>query len=419
MHDGCGHSGMTTPEGGPIRTRAKIQTTLPAMRALSRGAGALLAAGTGAAGVIVILALIANARAAALLPGIAPFLWAVAGLGMLQICGSVVIWRIFANARGRFAERLQAATGSLDDEVFLAAADGTLTAVLDKGGWTPRLPREWIGSIHPEDRSRWPLPGAAGAQRIELRLKDANGGWRWHRLRATPRFADDGSVQEWVGTLHDIHDQKLASEHRELVIGELRHRLKNLLTVIEALAKNSRKPEGVEPGVESFLQRYLGRMRALGTAGDVFLAGNSKGVDVATLFETTLAPFKSETAQRIRIAGPPVHLPEESAANFGLAVHELATNALKYGALSVPEGRISLTWAMVSDGDGEKIVFEWKEYGGPPPAVPATAGFGMRMIKHVAAREKNARVDIDYPRDGLTCRIAFEKENGEARGDAR
>lgn len=404
--------GTTTPEGGRIPVRADNKLSLPILRVLSRGAGALLAVCACAAVGIIVLALTSNERAAVSLPGLAPLLWSIAALAVLQIVCGLLVFYVFMSARRRFAARLRAAAGSLDDQVFLTGADGKQFAVLKNASWAEQPTASWHDAIHPDDRKLWPVE-AAEPQRIELRLKQPDGNWRWHRLRATPRLRPDGSVKEWVGTLHDIHEQKLASEHRELVIGELRHRLKNLLTVIDALAKNSRKPDADEQGVEAFLQRFLGRLRALGAAGDLVLAGNRISVEMKSLFKSTLAPFSSDASPRIEIDGPRVLLSEETGAGLGLAIHELATNALKYGALSVPEGRVSLHWTLATEGGDHNLALEWKELGGPAPQAPEKPGFGTRMIKYVAAREKRGEVAITYPEDGLSCRISFAIEMPE------
>lgn len=378
---------------------------LPAVRALARSTGALLALSAAAALAIILIALTANARAGRALPMLSPLLWTAAGLALLQILCALAIWRVFVVVRERYAGRLEGVTAGLADRVVLAHRDGVPWAMLTATGWEPLT--AFLDAVHPEDRHHFPLQSVEGARLIELRLKGDETDWRWHRLRATPLREADGSVREWVGTLNDIHEQTLAGEHRDLVIGELRHRLKNLLTVIDALAKNSRRAGDAEPGVDAFLQRFLGRLHALGAAGDLVLAGNRQSIEAGALMQTTLAPFMGETAPRIHIDGPPLLLSEELGASMGLAMHELATNALKYGALSVPEGRIALVWTVTQGDDGDAVEFDWQEQGGPPPVAPAKSGFGTRMIKYTAARAKSGKVEIDYRPEGLRCRIGF------------
>jgi PAS domain S-box-containing protein len=274
-----------------------------------------------------------------------------------------------------------------------------------KGGWTE--------AVHPEDRPHLPSgaqPDNAEAYEREVRVHDARAGdWRWHRLRSVPVRDQKGGIVEWVGTLHDIHERKIESEKRELMVGELRHRMKNLITVIEALAKNSRRREEDTPAVQEFLKRFLGRLHALAAAADLLLAGNREAIDANAVVRATLVPFDEEKSSRIRISGPDLRLSEDLGGGLALAVHELATNALKYGALSVTGGTISLTWTVAPGIEGDDVVFEWKEQGGPPPEPPTREGFGNRVIKSVTSREKTGSVTIEYPPDGVYCRIAYVK----------
>jgi len=220
-----------------------------------------------------------------------------------------------------------------------------------------------------------------------------------------PRLS--GSGQDWVISLHDIHEHKVSSDRREIVIGELRHRLKNLLTIIDALAKNSRsKLDGAE--VEAFLKRFLGRLHALGAAADLFLAGRNVDVEYGAIVRATLSPFIEENGTRFILSGPELLLSEETGGTLGLAIHEMATNALKYGALSMEGGKVFIRWSVLPVNNGaERIEIEWKERGGPRPVPPNREGFGTRLIRSVPARERSGEVQIAYDADGFSCRIAF------------
>jgi two-component sensor histidine kinase len=122
-----------------------------------------------------------------------------------------------------------------------------------------------------------------------------------------------------------------------------------------------------------------------------------------------LEPFASEAPRRLRYDGPRLDLSEQFAGALAMAVHELATNALKYGALSVPEGSVIFRWSAEPADGGEKIEFVWKEDGGPPPKPPEKDGYGHRLIRSVAARETEGQVHIGFPREGLVCRIAYRR----------
>lgn len=277
--------------------------------------------------------------------------------------------------------------------------------------WEEYRGHGWIDAIHPDDRDQLPLqgpPNEGTAYRLELRIREgATGEWRWHRLRTLPMRGPDGEIREWIGTLDDIHDGKAEAERREIVVSELRHRLKNLMAIVEALAKYSAPRPGTDAGVDNFLKRFTGRLRALTAASDLVLAGQHGAINADAVIRATLAPFMSDQVPRIFIEGPEILLSEQFGGGLALAVHELATNAIKYGALSVPQGAVSLAWTVEQVPQGERVAFDWKERGGPAPQKPSRDGFGTRMIRAVTARENAGSVSIDYEPDGLRCRISF------------
>lgn len=270
----------------------------------------------------------------------------------------------------------------------------------------------WLKAVHPDDHPRLrpatPANNRDQTHDTEIRLwSSAAADWRWFQSRAALIPKRNGDGDEWISALRDMHDQKLARDKRDLQVGELRHRLKNLVTVIDSLAKNS-KISG-EPAVDAFLKKFLGRLHALGTAGDLVLVGQRVAIECGAVVRATLAPFIEDNSTRFHIAGPVLQLSEETGGSLALAVHELATNAIKYGALSVPDGRVSLTWSRTPEETGEKILIEWKERGGPTPLAPNRDGFGSRVIRYVAAREKDGTVSLTYEPDGLRCRISFTR----------
>lgn len=207
--------------------------------------------------------------------------------------------------------------------------------------------------------------------------------------------------------------RKLAEQHeqeagvREIVLGEARHRLKNLMTIIEALAKFSSTRNGENPDMDAYLQRFLGRLRALGAASDLVLKYSPGVLEANAVVGAVLEPFLSESPQRLHFGGPQLELSEQFGGSLAMAVHELATNALKYGALSVPFGLVTFRWSVTPSDKGDDVVFVWKEEGGPPPKKPERDGYGHRMIRTAAARETDGRVSLDFPPEGLVCRISY------------
>jgi two-component sensor histidine kinase len=214
-------------------------------------------------------------------------------------------------------------------------------------------------------------------------------------------------AERWLQTLAERQEREAGA--RELVLGEARHRLKNLMAIIEALAKFSATQPGENPEIDAFLHRFLGRLRALGTASDLVLKFGPGVLEANAVVSAVLAPFLSESPQRLRFDGPQLTLSEHFGGALALAVHELATNALKYGALSVPSGSVTFHWSALPHEGGEKVEFVWKEDGGPPPRRPEKDGYGHRMIRSVAARETDGEASLDFPPEGLVCRISYRR----------
>ena len=283
--------------------------------------------------------------------------------------------------------------------------------------WDEYRGRSWRNLIHPEEGEVLPTGPLDGSQSIlaELRLQNPNTKeWRWFRVRALPLTVADGTVREWVGSLTDIHESRLAREQRELLVDELRHRMKNLVAVIDGLAKGSRVDRNAD--VDAYLKRFTGRLHALGAAADIVLAANRVSIEAGAVIRATLAPFGD--AARFHISGPVLQLSEQTGGSLAMGVHELATNAIKYGALSVPEGSVSIVWTRSAADDGERIVFEWMERGGPIPVPPNSEGFGTRVIGFIPRHEKAGDTKIEYRPEGLYCRIEFTKAAGQPSRDS-
>jgi PAS domain S-box-containing protein len=314
----------------------------------------------------------------------------------------------------RYRKLLDVTSGSIwtIDEAGEIHAPQTGWTELTGMPWPEYRGRGWLKTVHPEDQDRLMLaqnPGVNDFGEAELRLWNAGRvDWRWFLARsvAVPHLSGQG--HERIIAVHDIHEHKLANDRRDIVIGELRHRLKNLLTIIDALAKNSRSRMESEKEVEAFLKRFLGRLHALGAAADLVLAGRRVAIECGALVRATLSPFMEDKRSRFQLSGTELQLSEETGGTLGLALHEMATNALKYGALSSEGGTVSVRWsASPAEGGHEQVVIEWKERGGPPPVPPNKEGFGTRLIRSVPARERNGEVEINYEPDGFFCRIAF------------
>ncbi len=332
----------------------------------------------------------------------------------LQV-GLAMLGRVFFRESRRWGVRHRRLLGAVSAATTISDPQGRIERPHPDLGrligmdWPDYAGTGWLSAIHPDDVAKMipAVPGNNGnPQHAETRLKDpATGDWRWYYMRAVPLFDDAGNVVEWISTLTDIHQNKMADEHQQMVIGEARHRLKNLITIIEALAKSSRPAN--EPVVDTFLKKFSGRLHALSAAGDLALASNFAAIDVGEIVRASLAPFLETESDRLTYAGPKLALSEATGGALALGLHELSTNAIKYGALSVPDGRVSFVWRAEPQGDNETVVMEWIETGRPNGAAPEREGFGGRLIRFIPSREKNGKVDIEYRPDGFYCRVSF------------
>jgi PAS domain S-box-containing protein len=215
-------------------------------------------------------------------------------------------------------------------------------------------------------------------------------------VRAAPKDAGGVAV-----AFSEITERKRAEEHRQLLVNELNHRVKNTLSVVQAIAAQSFK---VGMGTELARSAFDGRLTTLAAAHTLLTAHNWEKAGLVELIESAIVVCAERT--RFTVDGPAIALPPQTAVSMALALHELCTNAIKYGALSVPSGRVTITWRIEAAPDGDRrLRLLWAETGGPPVTMPATRGFGSRLLERGLARELNGVVELDFAPDGLQCRI--------------
>ncbi|HEV2532534.1 HWE histidine kinase domain-containing protein [Phenylobacterium sp.] len=200
----------------------------------------------------------------------------------------------------------------------------------------------------------------------------------------------------------EIAERTRAEEHQRLLINELNHRVKNTLATVQSIAAQARRA-GDDP--LSSYETFSDRLMALSRAHDVLTAQRWEGVDLVDIVAGAVRPFGAD-AGRFKISGPSVWMEPQAALALAMALHELATNAAKYGALSVTTGEVSLTWTVKPDGeDGLALDLTWRESKGPKVAPPSRKGFGSRLLERGLAAELNGVVTVDYRPDGLVCEM--------------
>ncbi len=209
----------------------------------------------------------------------------------------------------------------------------------------------------------------------------------------------------------DVTAERAGERRMRLLLSELTHRVRNTLAVIQAMARHTLRNSQSK---EEFVERFEGRLAALATAHGLLAGSEWTGADLAELARQQLAPHGADNPERLRIDGERVLLPADLATPFALLLHELATNAAKYGALAVPTGKITLSWTTQPGNNGRSLRFVWQESGGPAVDQPAVTGFGSTLIDSVIP---GAHVERQYHRGGLLCTI--EVTLPEAVADAK
>jgi PAS domain S-box-containing protein len=217
----------------------------------------------------------------------------------------------------------------------------------------------------------------------------------------------DGEVLFTV-ILRDMSERQAAAETQRLLIGELDHRVKNTLAIVQAIANQTAKAH-VDP--KTFAESFNGRVRAMASAHTLLTQAGWKGADLASLLREQLTLGLDP---RIVLAGPPVALGPQFALHFGMVLYELGSNARKYGALSDGEGRLDLRWTVETIENAPYLAFEWIESGGPPTKKPPVRSFGTRLIESSLTHALRGKVELDFAPMGLCCRILLPLRSGIA-----
>jgi PAS domain S-box-containing protein len=203
--------------------------------------------------------------------------------------------------------------------------------------------------------------------------------------------------------ISDIGERRARERHIEFLMREVSHRSKNLLAVVQAIAGQTARHS---PSLEEFQDRFSQRIAAMARSQDLLVGSNWTGATVADLVRMQLAPFAEEASARIEVAGPRLELKPSAVLSITLALHELATNAAKYGALSVPDGRVAIDWALSGpETPEERFRMSWRERNGPPVTQPAKKGFGHVVISEMVAASLHGHVTLDYAREGVLWAI--------------
>ena len=227
-------------------------------------------------------------------------------------------------------------------------------------------------------------------------LRGADGEYRWFLSRAKPILDDKGEVACWFGTNTDITEQREQSEQIRLLLMEVNHRAKNMLGTVQALARQSARG-----GAGDFVDRFEKRVRSLSLNQDILVRREWKEVPMRELVSAQLS-FVENSHGELVVEGPEVFVSPAAAEVLGMALHELATNAIKYGALSVETGKVSISWEV---DDENHLLLQWSEAGGPPVTKPERQGFGTTLIRDIPQRHFAEELELEYRPEGVLWRV--------------
>jgi PAS domain S-box-containing protein len=261
--------------------------------------------------------------------------------------------------------------------------------------------------IHPEDwyrlqsglelllKDRKPIQN-------EFRVKRPNGEVRWCIGTAAPSIDDTGRVARISGVTVDITDRKIAEERQALLAREVDHRAKNALALVQSIVRLTRASD-----IAAYTAAVEGRIRALSRAHTILSLSRWQGADIRGLVEEELAPYRTGETAKVETSGPNVSLQPAAAQSLALALHELVTNAAKYGALSSMSGRVHLAWEL----NPGTLVLRWTESGGPPTQSPSSPGFGTRIITASIEGQLAGLTVFDWRPEGLQCVLSVPRED--------
>ncbi|MBO1076001.1 PAS domain S-box protein [Roseomonas marmotae] len=282
-------------------------------------------------------------------------------------------------------------------------------------------PELWLQAVHASDRERvldaWDAARNGGNFDAEYRILRPDGGQRWIRDTGFPILDAQGAISRRGGLARDITSAKAAEARQMLLLGELNHRVKNTLATVHSLAMQTARTTGVDSeALQRFLSDFQARLMALSRGHDLLTARTWRGATLEDAARAALAPWHAmpdhgEGEERLRLSGPAVWLAPKQALGLALALHELATNAAKHGALSRPDGHIHVAWHEEDDG---MVELRWLEEGGPPVQAPKRRGFGTRMLERGLPAElgPGSAVVLNYAEAGFSATIRFRPING-------
>ena len=279
--------------------------------------------------------------------------------------------------------------------------------------------KDFLARVHPQDRKRFAaqikeLSPARPSYLASFRFIRPDGREAWFEETGRAEFDATGRHLRLKGLTYDITERKRAEEQQRLLVRELDHRVKNVLASVGAVAQRTREGSG---SIDEFLQTFDGRIQSMANAHALLSRSHWQGVGLAELVRNELEPCVREGSAQVE--GPDVQLSAEATQPIAIVLHELVTNASKYGALSVPDGHITVRWdCQKGDHSGVRLLLEWIETGGPTVVAPSRTGYGTRAIRNLVPYELGGAVELFFDATGVRCRIEIPSMRGSNTGPA-
>jgi PAS domain S-box-containing protein len=268
----------------------------------------------------------------------------------------------------------------------------------------------WLEAIHPDDREltrrRWADAQRSGEYYVEHRIRRAaDGQYRWHQTRAKPAGT---SSAEWVGTSADVHEMRGLQDRQQVLLSELQHRTRNLLALVQAIARQTIKSS---TSLRDFSREFESRLGALSRVQGVLARTDQGPIDLEQIVRAELEAHGA--GQIAEIEGPRVELAPSAAQALALALHELATNAVKYGALRQPPGKLDVNWELREHEGDNRVVLNWREKNvamTESSSAPRRTGYGRELIERALPYQLNATTNLEFTDEGVRCSVELPLE---------
>jgi PAS domain S-box-containing protein len=343
---------------------------------------------------------------------------AQAGILTTSLC-ALVLAALFAERRHQEAALREGATrlekalaaGAViafewDARTSLSHRSENAANILGYDRQAPFSGARFLALIHPDDRAHFKAHVRSvrpdnPSYAVTFRLIRSDAQEMWLEETATAEFDADGKCLRIEGLTRDITKSKRAEEHQRLLVAELDHRVKNVLARVGVVAMYTREGSGT---IDEFILALDRRIQSMAVAHELLSQGNWLGVRLADLVRHQLAPYATDA--NTVTSGPDIALNAAATEALGMVLHELVTNASKYGALSIPEGRVSVSWEC-RDTDDETfgLIIWWRETSGPSVSAPCKSGYGISLICELIPHELGGIVDLAFPPEGVSCTI--------------